>query len=679
MGSVILRPGINTMATPSLNEAGFSDSEMVRYQSQMIQKIGGWQTFYPVAIGSTIKEMWSWQGFNNNSYLGVGATQSLSVINSGSNQVLTPQTVTTNNAPRISISSGSRIVTISDAGSNVTTYDSIYFNTPVAIGNLLLNGAYQVNSVGGSTIYTILSSVAASTTITSSGVLPFFTVSSGSAVIDVVLSNNNYQQIPGLFYNFIAPTTLGGLTIQGAYSVTSIIDSTEFKISATRQSTGSGTGYMNGGNAQIVYYYTGGPTTYTGYGGGPYGGSFGSSDPSPTGYGSGSPTSASSGVPITATDWSLANWGEALLAVPKNGPLYVWAPSGGLTTFQVVPGAPFFNGGMFISQPQQILVMWKSVQPTGVQDNLIVRWSDALSYSNWVETSQTYAGSFTIPTGSVIKGGLQAPTQGVIWTDVDAWTMQYVGQPLVFNFSRVGTGCGLVGQHAAGILNGNVYWMSYNNFFILANSGVQTIPCTVWNYVFQNIDTANLENVRCATNSLFSEVTWYFPAAGGNGQNSLYVKFNVAENEWDYGTLNRTAWVDTSVLGNPIGSDTSGMIYQHEMSYNANGAAINASFQTGYWAIAEGNELSFVDWVIPDMQYGTYGTNGATLSITLYAADYPGDTPRVYGPYPFSDSTQYINTRLRGRLMSMRVESSDLNSFWRLGRIRYRYAPSGRR
>jgi hypothetical protein len=279
----------------------------------------------------------------------------------------------------------------------------------------------------------------------------------------------------------------------------------------------------------------------------------------------------------------------------------------------------------------------------------------------------------------VIKGGLQAPTQGVIWTDVDAWTMQYVGQPLVFNFSRVGTGCGLVGQHAAGILNGNVYWMSYNNFFILANSGVQTIPCTVWNYVFQNIDTANLENVRCATNSLFSEVTWYFPAAGGNGQNSLYVKFNVAENEWDYGTLNRTAWVDTSVLGNPIGSDTSGMIYQHEMSYNANGAAINASFQTGYWAIAEGNELSFVDWVIPDMQYGTYGTNGATLSITLYAADYPGDTPRVYGPYPFSDSTQYINTRLRGRLMSMRVESSDLNSFWRLGRIRYRYAPSGRR
>jgi hypothetical protein len=671
MTSINLRPGVNTMQTLSQNEAGVSASNLVRYQQSMIQKYGGWTQYYPIAIGSTIKELWGWEGLTTNKYLAIGATQSLSVIVQGSNQNITPQTATTNDAVNVSISSGSNIVTFIDNGSSATTLTTIYLNTPIAIGNLLLNGAYPVNSVGSVNTYSILSSVAASTTITSSGVVPFFSVSSGSATVTVTLPNNNFPTTLGLYQQFIAPTALGGVTIQGPYQIRSVIDSTSFTINTVNQGSSAATGYQNGGNAQIVYYYTLGPPAALGYGAGGYG---------LGGYGTGVTAPAGSGAPITATDWSLANWGETLLSCPSGGPLYAWSANAGFQNAQVVATAPFFNGGIFVSQPQQILVLWASDQTTGVQDPLLVRWSDALDYTNYNVTSQTWAGSFRIPTGSVIKGGIQSAQQGIIWTDIDCYVMQNVGQPIVFGFNRVGSGCGLVGQHACGVLNGNVYWMSFNNFFVLDSNGVQILPCPVWNFVFQNIDTMNFANVRCAINSLFNEVAWFFPALNGTGQNTLYAKFNISENEWDYGMLGRSAWIDVTVLGNPIAADLAGILWQHEIGYNAGTVAIDSSFQTGYWSITEGNDMAFVDWILPDMTFSPYGSGtSANLAITFFATDYTGDTPRTYGPYNFNGATEFINTRIRGRFLSMKIEGDDLGSFWRIGRLRYRYAVDGRR
>lgn len=672
MSSVTLRPGVNTMLTPVQNEAGVSQSNLVRYQQGMIEKYGGFTQFFPTAIGSTVKDIWGWQGLTGNQYLGVGATQSLNVISNNFLNTITPQTMTTNNPVNFSISSGSNIVTIVDGGSSANVLTTIYLNTPVAIGNLLLNGAYAVQSGLGSSEYTINSSITASTTIASSGVVPFFSLTGGSATITVSLPNNNFPTTVGLYEQFIAPTTLGGLTIQGPYQIRSIIDSTSFQISAQAQASSTSSGFQNGGNAQIVYYYTIGPAGYQGFGAGGFGSG---------GYGTGIAAPAASGTPITATDWSLTNWGEVLLAVPSGGPLYNWSANSGFSNASVVTSAPFFNGGCFVSQPQQILVLWESVQSTGVQDPLIVRWSDALDYTNYTVSSQTFAGSFHLPTGSIIKGGLQAAFQGFIWTDIDCYVMQNVGQPIVFNFTRIGTGCGLVGQHAAAAFNTDVYWMSPDNFFVFSGTnGLSAIPCPIWNFVFQNIDTMNLNKVRCAVNSLFNEVAWFFPAKNGTGQNTLYAKYNIKENEWDYGSLGRSAWIDVTVLGNPIGADLSGVIWQHDIGYNAGTTFLDSSFQTGYWSIAEGNELSFVDWVLPDMTFNAYGASGsASLQLTFFSTNYPGDTPIQYGPYTFNSGTEFINTRIRGRYMSMKVEGTDLNSFWRIGRIRYRYSTDGRR
>jgi len=670
-GTVILRPGVNTQRTKALNEAGVSVSNLIRYKDGLIQKIGGWDSYYPLTITSTIRAIHAWQGATGTQYVAVGATGQLGIITAGSLSDVTPQTRTSDFTPDFSISSGSNVVTVVDPGSSLSTFDVAYFNTQLAVGGTLIQGPYQVNTVGGSSSYTILSSGDSSSTVVSSGILPIFTTTANSGSIEVELPNNNYPAINGLFEPYIAPTNVGGLTVQGRYQTRTIIDSTAYTIVAPAQATSNDTQTMNGGQAEVVYYITlGPPSGGSGYGIGGYG---------LGGYGMGSPTIGGEGTPITATDWTMDNWGEVLLACPEDGPIYAWAPDSGFSTAAVVATAPFFNGGIFISMPQQILVCWRSTQSTGVQDPLEVRWSDAGDYTNFAVTSQTAAGSFHIPTGSIIMGGLQAPSYGVIWTDVDVWLMQYVGGDVIFNFTRVGNGCGLIGKHAAGKIGGDVYWCGLNNFFRLSGGEVTPIPCTVWDFIFQNLDTTNQGKICCAPNSTFNEITWYFPSMNGNGENDSYVKLNISEGEWDYGVLGRNAWIDVTALGNPIGADTVN-IYQHEEGYNNVTSPITASFESGYWSIAQGNELAIVDWFLPDMKFGTYsGAQTASIQITFKAVDYMGDTPRSYGPYTFTQATQFLNPRLRGRFMAILIQSNDVGSFWRIGGAKYRWAPAGRR
>jgi hypothetical protein len=674
--AVELRPGVNTQLTLSANQAGVSLSQMIRYKDGMIQTPGGWTTFpssVTVSIASTVRDLHPWQDFAGVMHLGVAATNNVAVITTGSQTDITPQTFTDNPSPNFSISSGSNLVTVVDPGSSQTVNNTVYFNTPVAIGAFLLNGAYPINSVLGSSIYTLLLPSNSTSTIASSGKLPTFTTTANSATVTVTLSNHNFLAVTGLYQQFIAATSVGGQTIQGPYQIKSVIDTTSFTITLTQQATTAATATMNASLAQLVYYVTIGPAAAgTGYSAGGY--SSGSYS------GVGGATTPAQGTPITATDYTEDNWGEVLLACPENGPIYAWAPNFGFQNMQVINQAPFFNGGIFVAMPQQILVAWRSDQSSGVQDPLRVRWSNQEDYTNWTVSNQTTAGSFKIPTGSRIMGGIQAPMYGLISTDVDVWTMTYVGGTVIFSFLRVGSGCGWLSSHACGILNGAPYWISGNNFFTLAGKGVVPLPCSVWDQVFQNINLTYASKVRVAVNSLFNEVTWFYPSATATECNS-YVKVHIEGNEfeWDYGLLDGTAWCDASILGGPIRADHSGQLWQHESGTAITGAGL-PSFQSGWFAIAEGQQMAFVDFVMPDFIWGTRsGAQDASVQITFSSVNFPGDTPFTYGPYTVTQATEFINTRIRGRLMSVLVQSTNVSEFWRLGRIRYRFATMGRR
>lgn len=678
MASVTLKPGVNTQQTFALNEAGVSQSQLIRYKDSLIQSYGGWQGYNGIVAPSTVRDMHAWQGASNDKYLAFGATQSLTVYKSATGTVdtITPEGRATNVTLDLSISSGSDAVTIVDPNSAVTVFDTVYIITPMSIGNMFLNGPYRISAVLSTGSYVINSGTAASTTIVSSGRLLVFSTVANSATVTGEISNNDYQSIPGLFEQFLAATSVGGQTIQGRYLISSIIDSTAFTITLAQQSSATATSTINGGLAQYGYFITEGPqASGSGFGAGGFG---------LGGFGTGVAISGEPGTPVPADDWTLDNWGEILLACPKDGAIYSWSANSGFFNSQVVYQAPFFNGGIFVSMPQQILVAWKSCQSTGVQNNLVVRWSDSEDFTNWEVNNQTEAGSFTIPTGSYIVGGMQCPNYGLISTDIDVWTMNYIGGDLIFNFTRVGSGCGWAGPHAAGTLGGINYWCggtASRNFFMLAGSGgVRTMPCPVWDAIFQNLSAANAHKICCAVNTSFNEITWFYPSSASAGENDSYVKVHIEgqEYEWDYGLLPRTAWVDTSVLGPPIAADPSGFAYQHETGDVISGVGL-PSFRSGWWAVSDGNELSFIDFVMPDFQWAQRDqASEAQIALTFYSVDYPGDIPKTHGPYIVTQATEFLNVRIRARLVSVLVQLQN-SEFFRLGRIRYRWAPAGRR
>jgi hypothetical protein len=315
---------------------------------------------------------------------------------------------------------------------------------------------------------------------------------------------------------------------------------------------------------------------------------------------------------------------------------------------------------------------------------MLIRWSDQGDYTSFIPSTTNQAGSFRIPIGSVIRGGMAVSNQSLFWTDLDLWAANYAGFPLVFGFNKIGAGAGAISSHSMQQLRNGVYWMGSSNFYSYSGEGVKVLPCPVWDVVFQHLNLDFTANVRAMPNTQFNEVGWLYPSsASTDGECDSYVKMNITDTgmPWDYGPLPRSAWIDQSVLGiHPISATPTGVIYYQESGRNMDGAPMTSSFTTGYFYIAEGEEFSFVDLIIPDFKWNKFGnTSSAQVQISFNVIDYPGDTPTVYGPYTMNSTTEYITVRFRGRQASITVTSSDIGSFWRLGRVRYRYAPAGRR
>lgn len=676
--SLKLTPGVNQNRTPALNEAAISTSQLIRFvpDAQGIglpQKLGGWTKYFSNPISSIVRCLWAWADANDKKYLAIGAVDLLEVLSENILKDVTPRTETYDVVVDVDTISGSDEVTINITGSNVTSYDSVFIQTQISVGGLILFGMYQCSAIGANSfnIYarnTLGQPALATSTVTGGGAVPTYDTTSGSSIVLVTLADHNY--VAGDTFTALVSTTVGGITIYGNYLITQINSANTFSIQTSSSASSTATADMNGGDARYQLFIGDGPLPLgTGFGVGPYGAG---------GYGSGVTPTANPGTAITATDWSLDNWGSILIANPFESEIYQLNPLINPRVASVIPNAPTANTGCFVAMPQRQIIAYGSTF-NGIIDHLLVRWCDVENYDEWIASPTNQAGSYRIPRGSRIVGGIQGPQQGLIWTDTALWSMQYIGQPYVYSFNEVGTGCGLIAQKAAGTMGGVVYWMGPSQFYMLAGSGVETIYCPVWDVIFQDIDLTNLSKIRFAANSLFNEVSWYYPTTSSNGEVAKYVKYNVGLRQWDFGTLGRTAWINQSVLGKPIGASPERFLYQHETSPNADGQPMSSSFQTGYFALSEADVKTFIDQVWPDMKWGYYGgTQNANVKITFYYTDYAGQTPLVSGPFTVTQSTQYVTPRFRGRLVSIAISSDDIDSFWRLGNIRYRFQPDGK-
>lgn len=667
---ITLRPGINVEFTPTLNEAGWSASNGIRWREGLPEKQGGWLELTSTALTGVCRQLHAFEDLSNILYLVAGTDQRLEVFSSDGLTDITPIRHTSNLTSAFSTTSGSATVTIHDVGFGSVAGDWINIPTYYGVGGVVLQGFYQIASAIDADNYTITAGSNATSTVALGGHTSLFNTTNGSSTVTVTLPNHGLAVND--FYTVHVSTAVGGITLSGLYIVQTVPTADTFTITASGGASSTTSGYENSDQANIHYLISSGlasTTALQGYGAGAFGeGTWGES----------SASSASTPLRI----WTLDNFGQNLVASYTGGAVYEWIPPVGLDNpATVVATAPTINAGIFVAMPQAQVIAYGS-ETGGTQDPLLIRWSDAGDYTEWTAAADNQAGSFRLSKGSTIVGGMQAPQVGLIWTDTDLWAMQYVQPPFIYSFSTLGTGCGLIAQNAATALGRSTYWMSLKGFYSFSDAGVQPMSCSVWDIVFKDLDSMNTDKIIAAGNSLFNEVMWFFPSqSGGTGEIDMYVRMKDGQNgqTWDYGSLVRTAWIDQSIFGAPVGVDADGLMQQHEVAVDANGEIMQDVYVTsGYADLSDGTLFMFVSEIIPDFLWTGSTADTPSVTLTVYAKDYPSDSPRTFGPYTVTDATQYIRLDARARQLAFKIECSQLGVFWRLGAIRYLAAPAGR-
>ena len=378
----------------------------------------------------------------------------------------------------------------------------------------------------------------------------------------------------------------------------------------------------------------------TGYSGGPYGTSF---------YGQARPAS---GIYSEATTWSLDTWGQYLVAcAPTDGKIYEWQLDP-LVPAAVVANAPVDNLGLVVTENRFLFALGADGDPRKIA------WSDFEDNTTWTSASTNQAGNTILQSAGQIVAGVRTEGQTLILTDQDAHRVVYVGAPFVFQFERVGSSCGLASRKAMVDTPRGVMWMSQRGFFNFDGSSVSEIPCSVNDYVFTDINKAQISKCWATTNGQNGEVWWFYPSSTSDDCDS-YVAFDYAENHWLVGKLSRSCGVDRGVFRAPIWASAAGRIYNHETGFNYDGMPVYA--ETGPFRIGAGDNLAVITKMIPDE------LNLGDVTMTLKTRLYPNAAETTHGPYTLTNPT---SVRVQGRQVRMRLDANTQTS-WRVGKFRF--------
>lgn len=690
--SLKINPGIDVEATPLLNEAGFSFSAAVRFFNGLPEKVGGWQHINNTPLTGTATGMHAWSDLAGNSYIAIGTDQFLELFYGGALYNITPIRATTNPAVDFSNTNNSAIVTVIDTANGSVATDWINLVVPVGLSGdkqnsgLTLQGYFQVLTEIDANSYTITAPDTILPSHSHEGAVPLFTTVSGNGNVTVVL--NSHGLIAGNPFAVQVSTAVGGFTLFGMYTVITVIDANSFTIQPGGLASSSTSVSENGGFARIQYLIHSGlaSSAYSsaggGYGIGPYGGGS---------YG----TSSTGTVLIGLRQWFLDNFGQDLIGNYNGSPLYVWTPPAGsgpavaldVANFPSALDPPLQVNVSFVSDPQQMVIVLGVNEVGGSTfDPLLVRWCDIGDFTDWTPDTSNAAGSFRIPTGSKLIGGISAPNFITIWTDIDMWLMTFLGGSgtLVWGFTKVATGVDLLAARSCAVYRNIVYWISSNGFFAFDGNAIHQIPCPVWDKFWYNLNRTQVDKVNAQVNSWFQEISWAFPSLTGDGSVDGRITYNIRENVWTYDdapTLTaRTSWIDDNVYGSPIGTDTSGYMQQQDTDgvYDADGVPLPSLIRTGWFSVSEGTLVTMIERLAGDVI-----ANGgdATVQITVFMQDYPNGPVRTYGPFNYNpvSGPPYSIVRARGRFASIQISTSSLGVFWRLGNLRYLAKPSGRR
>jgi len=484
---------------------------------------------------------------------------------------------------------------------------------------------------------------------------------------------------------------VGGITqanLQNEFEIQTVADSNTYTIVSPAAASSSTTGATATATYQINSDQ---PTSIYGYGWGAGVWNVSTWNSSREGL------TGAEGVLLQSGKWALDNWGEDVLALKFDGGLYYWDTSGGLSSnlseTTSVSNGPTKSRFMMVSGDDRHVICFgteTTIGTTSTQDNMFIRWSDQETINTWTPTATNTAGSQRLTVGNQINAAVRSRGAILIWTDTALYQMQFIGPPFTFGFKQLGANCGAVGINSAIDVSGISYWMGHDSFFMF-DGAVKKLPCTVQDYVFDDINVNAVGDVFCASNTDFSEVIWFYPTKDSL-QIDRHVTFNYAENLWHTGSLSRSSWADRDVYSNPYATefdsddstatistiygnkDGRTFVYAQEKGVNAAGSAMTAYIESGDIDIGDGDQFLSISRFIPDFKNQT-----GTVDVTVKSRPYPATSQTTHGPYAITTSTTKQDTRIRGRQLALRVESDAVDEDWRYGTLRFDGKPDGLR
>lgn len=517
----------------------------------------------------------------------------------------------------------------------------------------------------------------------------------------VTVTDAGYSPSVGDYVVFSNASAVGGITIDGEYVVVTVPTGSTYTITSAIAATSSASG---GGTVTANYEYPIGGSIFTvgtGWGAGPW---------SRSTWGSG----YSSGVGIQLRLWTNDNYGQDLVIAPRGGGIYYWQAANGvgvraqaLSTLSTTAGysgtyVPTTTNEILASSTQQFIIAfgansYVSGNPSTAFNPMLVRWSDQANAYQWVPSITNQSGEFTLSHGSFIMQTINTRQEILIWTDSTLYSMQYLGPPYVWGFNILMDNISIMSPNAAITVNNITYWMGTDKFYMYSGR-VETLPCSLRQYVFADINLDQGYQVFCGGNAGYNEVWWFYVSSDSTGNTiDKYVVYNYLDRVWYYGTMARTAWLDSSLIQYPIAADYNGRLLNHEYGVDDNATsttiAIEAYVQSSDFDIGDGHNFGFVWRILPDVNFNGSNVNApaVTMSVkprqnsgTAYGiADSPavtsGDDFSTRHTYNIQEFTGQVYTRLRGRQMAFKIASTGLGVAWQLGSPRIDIRPDGRR
>jgi len=374
--------------------------------------------------------------------------------------------------------------------------------------------------------------------------------------------------------------------------------------------------------------------------------------------------------------WSHDNYGEDLLINPAGYGIYYWDASAGTSTRAVELSTIGDSGDtptaanlIMTTDTRQVIAFGVTDIVTGILDPMLVRWSDEERPAYWTPAADNSAGGQRLAMGSRIIAAQKARGEKLVWTDAALYAMRPDSE-FVYGFGEPIAQVSIVGPNASVMTDSIVYWMDQGQFYRYTGR-VETIDCTLLDYVFSDINLTQAFKITCGHNAAFGEVWWWYPSAGSD-ENDLYVVYNYRENLWYHGSMERTAWDASRLRSNPIAADATSYIYYHEQGSNDGDTAMPAYIESGDMDIGEGDSFWFIDRFVPDLKL-----DAGTVDVEIRGSDWPMTTPSLRQSFTMNQTQS--RPRVRARQVRIKFSSSDQSAKWRLGKVRIGARQDGRK